>query len=194
MIIMTISKTIAEFQTIKAEASQKVEEYTEKVCTARAAKAKATEEAAAAQAAMDPTAYHAALENSRIAEDAAKMYQAGADRLSREPLISEEDYRANSEAIRAELDRVTGTAGDQIAEYIGKAIEIAEAAYAAVTEGNRALHILQHDLFRDDACMQLQNGNRVHSDMLENYYKGAEAFSDTAEKLGYNVFYKERQK
>ena len=189
---MTISKTITELQTIKAEASQRLEEYTEKVYTSRAAKAKATEEAAAAHAAMDPAAYHAAMENSRIAEDAARMYQDAVDRLSREPLISEEDYRAKSEEIRAELDKVTDTAAYQIADHIGKAIEIAKSAYAAIAEGNRALHILQHDIFRDDACMQLQNGNRMHIDMLENCYKGAEAFSVTVEQLGYNVFYKER--
>lgn len=191
---MTISQKLKELEQLKAKADKELEGLAEKITAAEAAQAKAKEEATAAFQKQDVAAYHKAQDAARMAEDTMAMYKAHAHHLESTPLITEAEYKAGLAEIRAELDKENKKAEKEILALMRQVMEISERVAAVMAAGEKALHMLQHDIFRDDACLVGAGGKRVYSATQEETYRNAYYIAGFADDIKRTYLYQEATK
>ena len=191
---MTISQKCKELEQLKAKAEKERAALAEKISAAEAAQAKAKEEATAAFQRADVDAYHKAQDAARAAADAAEMYKSHAQRLESTPLVTEEEYKAGLAEIRAELDRENKKAEKEILALVQQVMEISKRVAAVMADGGKALYMLQHDIFRDDACLVAANGKRIYSPTREETYQNAYYIAGFADDVKRTYFYQEATK
>lgn len=158
-----IKKITAERMTETADLKERIEAAKQLVKSAD----KAME---AAGVKGDAEAYHKAKAGRREADDIIEMHSKRLETLNNKPLIQNSEYEKGVEQIMAALGEVSADAKKKIISHVEQIRLIAAECTAEITKGNEVLHQWQHEIFRDDACTQVTNGNRVHLPHLEKRF------------------------
>jgi len=158
-----IKKIMADRMTETADLEERIEAAKQLVRTADSVM-----EAAGVKG--DAEAYHKAKSGRREASDIIEMHSKRLEALNNKPLIQSSEYEKGVAQIMAALGEVSADAKKQIASHVEQIRLIAAECTAEITKGNEVLHQWQHDIFHDDACMQVANGNRVHLPNLEKRF------------------------
>lgn len=179
---MNFRKELEDLQDALKKASAEITECERRAAVAEDQRIEAVEAAAEAQHATDVAAYHAAQDAMRTASDTAAMYRAKAARIAAAPLITPEEYEERKSAAFAALDEDMAKLTEEAREHIRALLRLTDRAGEIAKDGNAYLHSLQHDIFKDDACMQ-SGSLRIYTSTLEVFYKGHFALCGLGERL-----------
>lgn len=102
----------------------------------------------------DPIEYKKAKQEKEDAQDIKEMYERRYNAFIRQPQISEEDYKRITADILAEYGALQLKAKGDLARLAEEMKAISDHLHTAVTEANKTLVSLQHDLFIDGDRMK----------------------------------------
>lgn len=136
---------------------------------------RAKEDAAAAfikaQQAGDPKGYAEAAADQRAYKDIAQMYADKKQAFDAKKLIDKGQYEDMVNQVFQELDEVNARAKEEIEDLLKQISVISSEVTERINTGNKLLHTVQHELFKDPAEMVTANGTRVYHHTLEKRYK-----------------------
>lgn len=136
---------------------------------------RAKEDAAAAfikaHQAGDPKGYAEAAANQRAYKDIAQMYTDMKQAFDTKKLIDKGQYEDMVNQVFQELDEVNARAKEEIEDLLKQISAIGSATAERINTGNKLIHTLQHELFKDPAELELANGTRIHHYTLEKKYE-----------------------
>lgn len=154
--VSTVENMVKKILSDRASETEALVEQVEKEDQAIAAANSAMEKATTAG---DVKAYQKAKAERRDASDAKEMHEARLNALNHKPLISKADYEKAVAEIYSEVAAVENQSKQRIAELSEKMEGEALFLQEAVNAANRALHGLQHDVYRDADRRRDSNGD-----------------------------------
>lgn len=114
-----------------------------------AAIAAANEAMDAATNGGDLKAYQTAKRERQDASDALEMHTARLSALEKKPLISKADYDQAISSVYSEIEQLDTKAKQDLAQLSEQMEKIVTDLQDAISEANRVLQVLQHDVYRD---------------------------------------------
>ncbi len=157
------------------EAEQR--ELSEQLREERAAVAKAEKAMDEATVAGDLKAYKEAMSKRNDAAIAVQMHSRRYDDLESKPLVTEAEYNKVIASIMGELTAENNRAKEKLTDLADQMKEIADQLTATFAEGNKILHTWQHDIFRDDATKNRNDGSKIHRQDFEKQWTNLDAVS-----------------
>lgn len=110
----------------------------------------------------DPLEYKKAKQEKEDAQDIKEMYERRYNAFIRKPLIEKDDYDRIKAEILAEYGALQLKAKGELARLAEEMKAISDHLNTAITETNKALRSLQHDLFMDGDRMKAKNGSCIN--------------------------------
>lgn len=159
-----------ELQVIKADGNKKTEEYLEKVDRAKADEEEAKKEVVKAKQDGSVSDYAKAQEKLRNAQDTVESYLDKVEGVKDGPYITKEQYAEYSKSIKDQLDQLNHDKKVRAGELLKELLEIREEVTPVLKKGQEMLHKLQHEILKDKAENVLANGDKFHSEALEDKY------------------------
>ena len=182
---------LKEVQAILDTRNKRIELFQSKTTEEKAVHEASVEQAEQAFNIADIGSFSQAKKDAKEAGEAAAMYAEQVARLKNEPLLAQCEYENYLADIMADLAARVEDDKQKIAELVSKMETIRNAEEEYLKKGNDLLHVLQHEIMKDDACIHAANGNAVHSEALEKRFTDYEAIhfvnrtSGTLEAYGF---------
>lgn len=132
----------------------------QKIISNTADKVKAEKKAAAAFDKVNEGEYHKAQEAARKAKDVLSMYEKRLSILKEEPMITQSEYESKVSDVMAELAKTVSDHKEKVVALVDQIAAIADEDAEIIKRGNTILKKLQHDLYRDQDCTRIRNGNK----------------------------------
>ena len=107
----------------------------------------------------------------RDLSDAVNLHNAWLDREPEKPLIKADLYNEGCIAIKKSLSEADSKTGEKILVHLCAILDLCDEAGSRIKNANKFLHRWQHEVFRNDASVDVGNGSRLHLLHLEMQYK-----------------------
>lgn len=160
----------SEIESVLADGQKRIELFQTRAEKEAEANKAATSLAEHAFSNADIDTFSAAQNDAKKAGDAAALYAKQVERLKNEPLLSQAEYENYLADIMADLAARVEADKKKISALAVQIETIANAEAEYLNKGNELLQKLQHEVMKDDACVQAANGQRVHVDQLEKKF------------------------
>lgn len=182
-----LEKVRSRIEETAANHEREIETLSGKIQEAETRGAKAKAQASEAYASQNIKAYHAAKDTIRESEDAAGMFAAKLAEIRKAPQMTNDEYATLGAQIRKEAEAIRVELVKRIEKHIAAIVDVGEEYGEVVVFCNSLLHALQHDIMKDDACVESANGVRTHVDAYEQRLEHFNVIDHTARRV-YEAF------
>lgn len=167
---MTIKEVKTTIEKLQKSYEAEKSDMERKINTAEKVQSDALKAATAAYDACDINAFHSAQDQKRAGDDSAAMYKKKLAALLDTPLISVEEYNQMVCDVMAEMKDMIDADRGKIRKLIEEVESLAKEECTRIEEANALLHTIQHEIYKDDACMETATGKRIPMPHLEKRF------------------------
>lgn len=153
---------IDRISAIRENITASIKDMEQKYNTAHAAYMEKSEKSIEEYEKSNAKEYSKMLQEAEVLSFQCKMYGEKLNELRSAPAINKSEYKALVKEIEEDTAAEVGEACKDIIEAVHKAMEAAERANDTIREANEVLHVVQHELFKEDMYMRPAHGEPIY--------------------------------